>query len=90
MICQQGAELVLYQAWLRIGGNSRQGSTCGASSKHIAQGDPQAGPDLFDLMIDVAEKGRPVNTHWLFLIPDSSCPVETLQDAMMFDHQRAV
>jgi hypothetical protein len=39
-------------------------------SEQVGQSYSQTSPDLFDLVIYVAEEGRPVDARWLGLLPD--------------------
>src|SRR5215813_8163201 len=76
------------------GGSSlgRRGFTpgIGGISEQVGQCHAQTSPDSLDLVIDVAEEGRPVDARWFGLLSDFASPVVGLKDAMMFEDKRAV
>jgi hypothetical protein len=73
-------------------GLGRRGFTQGIGSvpKQVGQGYSQTSPDSLDLVIDVTEEGRPVDTRWFGLLPDCAPPLVDLKDPMMFEDKCAV
>jgi hypothetical protein len=76
-IVQQDAQLLPHQGVQRITVALSHGSTPGIRSApdQIGQCRAQASPDLLDLVIDVAEEGRPVDARGLGLFPDRVSPI---------------
>src|SRR5438874_11056933 len=61
--------------------------TARAASQKVGQGDARSAPDPPDLMIHIAEKGRPMELVPLLLCLNGTAPVELLHDSPVTQYQ---
>ena len=91
-IVQQVTKLLPYERVERHEISAGHGASrgVGAAPDQVRQCHPQASPNPLDLVVDVAEKGSPVDARRLGLLPDRVAPVVGLKDATVLDDERSV
>src|SRR5437870_5159853 len=90
-IVQQSTEFLPHKGVQRLAAAVGHGTTTGvgaAAPDQVGQRHAQSSPNPFDLVIDVAEEGGPVDPRWLCLFPDRFAPVIGLKDTMVLDDER--